>query len=189
MIHPSFQPSGMVAPLLGEILVEQLHVPADAIERGLAKQREEGGLIGEVLVRLKLIDEDQLAYALAIQAEMPWLKDLPRAEEIPAELIELLPINFAKQNAVLPLGLSGDGRVQVAIADPTALDVVDHVAVLLGGAVDPVVAAPTRRSRTARRTSTSSPARGTSSSATGSTACCARPSARPRSSRPRSCRA
>jgi general secretion pathway protein E len=143
MTQASFQPSGMYAPLLGEILVERLQVPVDAIERGLEKQREEGGLIGEVLVRLKLIDEDQLAIALAIQAEMPALRDLPRAEDIPAELIELLPINFAKQHVVLPLGYS-NGRVQVAIADPTALDVVDDVAVLLGGAVDPVVAAPGR---------------------------------------------
>jgi general secretion pathway protein E len=149
MTQPSFQPTppqptGLYAPLLGEILVERLKVPVDSIERGLVKQREEGGLLGEVLVRLKLIDEDQLAIALAIQAEMPSLHELPRAEDIPAELIELLPINFAKQHVVLPLGHSADGRIQVAIADPTALDVVDDVAVLLGGAVDPIVAAPGR---------------------------------------------
>jgi general secretion pathway protein E len=140
----SFQPAGVFAPLLGEILVGQLHVPADAIERGLQKQREEGGLLGETLVRLKLIDEDQLAIALAVQAEMPALRELPRAEDVPAELIEKLPINFAKQHLVLPLAWGADGRVQVAIADPTALDVVDDVAVLLGGPVDPVVASATR---------------------------------------------
>jgi len=143
-MHPSFQPAGVFAPLLGEILIAQLHVPPDAIERGLAKQRDEGGLLGEVLVRLKLIDEDQLAIALAIQAEMPSVRELPRAEDVPAELIEKLPINFAKQHSVLPLGWSPDGRVQVAISDPTALDVVDDIAVLLGGAVDPVVASATR---------------------------------------------
>ena len=81
----------------------------DAIERALAKQREEGGLLGEVLVRLKLIDEDQLALALSLQSEMPYLRDLPRAEDIPVELIDKLPINFARQRLVLPLGRDAAG--------------------------------------------------------------------------------
>ena len=67
---------GPVPPLLGEILVASCGVAPDAIERALAKQRDEGGLLGEVLLRLKLVDEDQLALALALQSEMPYLRDL-----------------------------------------------------------------------------------------------------------------
>ena len=130
---------GPIAPLIGEILIGHCGVAPDAIERGLAKQRDEGGLIGEVLVRLKLIDEDQLALALSLQSEMPYLRDLPRAEDIPVELIEKLPINFARQRLVLPLGPAGGGRVMLAVADPGAVDVIDAVAVLLGEPVEPVV--------------------------------------------------
>ncbi len=130
----------MATPLLGEILVGRCNVPADAVERALAKQREEGGLLGEVLVRLKLIDEDQLALALSLQSEMPYLRDLPRSEDIPVELIEKLPINFARQRLVLPLGRDESGRVMVAVADPNAVDVIDAVAVLLAEPVEPVVA-------------------------------------------------
>ena len=143
MATPGFsmpQYVGSVTPLIGEILVGRCNVPADAVERALAKQREEGGLIGEVLVRLKLIDEDQLALALSLQSEMPYLRDLPRAEDIPVELIEKLPINFARQRLVLPLGRDASGRVMVAIADPSAVDVIDAVAVLIGEPVEPVVA-------------------------------------------------
>jgi len=129
--------------LLGDILVRELGVKREAVDKALEKQREEGGLLGEVMVKLRLADEEQLACALAHQAEMPYLRDLPRSEDIAAELIEALPINFAKQHRVLPLARDPDtGRVQVAIADPTALDVVDDVAVLLAAGVDPVVAAP-----------------------------------------------
>jgi len=135
---PAFGP---VTPLLGEILVGRCNVPAEAIERALGKQREEGGLLGEVLVRLKLIDEDQLAVALSLQSEMPYLRDLPRAEDIPVELIDKLPINFARQRLVLPIGRDGAGRVMVAVADPTSVDVIDAVAVLLSEPVEPVVAA------------------------------------------------
>ncbi len=131
---------GPVTPLIGEILVGRCNVPADAIERALMKQREEGGLLGEVLVRLKLIDEDQLAVALSLQSEMPYLRDLPRAEDIPVELIDKLPINFARQRLVLPIGRDGTGRVMVAVADPTSVDVIDAVAVLLSEPVEPVVA-------------------------------------------------
>ncbi|MFN0248710.1 MAG: type II secretion system ATPase GspE [Kofleriaceae bacterium] len=125
--------------LLGEILVARCGVAPDSIEKALARQAEEGGLIGEVLLRLKLVDENQLAEALATQSEMPHVKDLPRAEDIPVELIEKLPINFARQRLVLPLGRDGAGRVIVAIADPSAVDVIDAVAVLLSEPVEPVV--------------------------------------------------
>jgi general secretion pathway protein E len=133
-------PHGPIAPRLGEILVARCGVAADAIERAVAKQREDGGLLGEVLIRLKLIDDDQLALALAEQAELPYQRDLPRAEDIPVELIDKLPINFARQRLVLPLGHDAARRVVIAIADPGAVDVIDAVAVLLDQPVEPVVA-------------------------------------------------
>ncbi|MBV8760901.1 MAG: type II secretion system ATPase GspE [Deltaproteobacteria bacterium] len=126
--------------LLGEILVRNCGVAPESIERALTKQREEGGLIGEILLALKLIDEDQLAAALALQFDMAYLRELPRADDIPAELIDKLPINFARQRLVLPIGRDGAGRVMVAIADPHAVDVIDAVAVLLAEPVEPVVA-------------------------------------------------
>ena len=99
---------------LGEILVARAGVRPEDVSRALQKQREEGGLIGEVMLRMKLIDEDQLALALAEQAEMPWIKDLPKAESIPAELIDGLPINFAKHHKVCPLGRTETGRPATA---------------------------------------------------------------------------
>jgi general secretion pathway protein E len=139
---PSF---GAQQPLIGEILVSRCGVSKDAIDRALSRQLEEGGgLLGEILVRLKLVDEDQLAMALALQSESDYLRDLPRAEDIGVELIEKLPINFARQRLVMPLGRGQSGRVMVAVSDPTAVDVIDAVSVLLGEPVDPVVASATK---------------------------------------------
>ena len=136
------QPGVVAGPmLLGEILVARCGVAPESIDRALTKQREEGGLLGEVLLALKLIDEDQLALALAQQFDMPYLRDLPRADDIPAELIDKLPINFARQRLVLPLGRDAGGRVIIAVADPHAVEVIDAVSVLLAEPVDPVVAA------------------------------------------------
>jgi general secretion pathway protein E len=136
----------LIAPLLGEILVRDFAVSPDAVERGLAKQREDsGGLLGQILVLLRVIDEDQLAGALGLQAEMPSLRELPKAEDIPVDVFEALPINFAKQHRLLPIARDPDtGRVVVAVCDPFALDVLDDVAVLLGCPVDGVVASPSK---------------------------------------------
>jgi len=131
-------------PRLGEVLIRDCGISAEAIERGLAKQRDEGGLLGEVLVRHKLADEDQVAYALAVQAEMPFARDLPKADDIPGDLIDNLPINFAKFHKVLPIGRDEAGRVQVAIADPHDLHVIDDIAVMIESPVDPVLASPTK---------------------------------------------
>jgi general secretion pathway protein E len=136
-------PHAFHAPLIGEILVARCRVAPDAIERALARQREDGGLIGEVLVRLKLIDEDQLAQALAIQFDLAYERDLPRADDIPVDLIDKLPINFARQREVMPLRRV-DGRVVLAVADPHAVEVIDAVSVLLGEPVEPVVVASNR---------------------------------------------
>jgi len=134
-------PPGPITPRIGEVLVGRCGVAQDSIERALSKQREEGGLLGEILVRMKLIDEDQLAIALALQSELPYLKDLPKVEDIPPELIDKLPINFARQRLILPIGRDPSGRVMVVIADPSAVDVIDAVSVLLSEPVEPVVAA------------------------------------------------
>ncbi len=134
-------PLGQVSPRLGEILVARCSVPYEAVERALAKQAEEGGLIGEVLLHLKLIDEEQLALALSIQSGLNYLRELPGADQIPVELINNLPINFARQRLVLPIGRDVSRRVVIAVADPMAVDVIDAVAVLLAEPVEPVVVA------------------------------------------------
>jgi general secretion pathway protein E len=130
--------------LIGEILVGHSGVSPASIEKALARQVEEGGLLGEILVRLKLADEEQLANCLALQADFGYLPQLPRPEDIPLELIEKLPINFARQRLVLPLQRDGGGRVMIAVADPSALDVIDAVAVLLGEPVEAVIASQTK---------------------------------------------
>ena len=105
MTQPGYALDASGAPLLGELLVRDFGVAPAAIDRALAKQREDGGgLLGQILVTLKLIDEDQLAAALGLQAEMPALRDLPKADDIPADVFEAVPINFAKQHRVLPIG-------------------------------------------------------------------------------------
>ncbi len=133
------------APLLGEILIRDAGLRREHLERALAKQVEEGGLLGEILLRMKAIREEDLEKALAAQHDMDFLEELPKADDIDVELLERLPINFAKTHEVLPIGRDSiTGRVRVALADPLAVDVLDDVAVMVESSVDPVLACPSK---------------------------------------------
>jgi general secretion pathway protein E len=129
--------------LLGQILVA-LGLPSAALERGLEAQRDEGGLIGATLLRLKLVSEEDLARALAEQMEMTYSRELPKAEDIDLALLDSVPINFAKQYQLMPFERVGDDMVRVAVADPYAVHALDDVRTLLGLEPDPVVCASSR---------------------------------------------
>jgi general secretion pathway protein E len=142
--EPSWAPeSGPQNESLGEILMRQAGLSIDALSRAMTVVRDEGGELGDVLLRMEAVDEGQLCRALSVQYEMPYAAVLPSAEDIAEDLIENLPIGFAKQHKVLPIGRDEGGRVQVAMADPLALDVLDDIGVLVGGPVDGVLAPPT----------------------------------------------
>ncbi len=127
---------------IGEILVEIARLAPEKVEEALALQRGEqaGARLGEVLVRMKVVSEDDVLRALAIQLDLPFLGRID-PESVPADLAAKVPIHFAKQARVLPLGTAGDA-VRVAVADPLDTAAQDSVAMLLGAHVAPEVAAP-----------------------------------------------
>jgi general secretion pathway protein E len=127
---------------LGEILVETAGIPPQRIEEALAAQQGEmaGLRLGEVLVRQKAATEEQVLRALALQLDLPFVGALDMAS-VPAELVRLVPINFAKQARVLPLGRDADA-VRVAVADPLDTGAQESLSQLLGLPVAREVAAP-----------------------------------------------
>jgi general secretion pathway protein E len=127
---------------LGEILRETVNLPPERVEEALALQRgeEAGARLGEILVRLKAVTEEDVLRALAIQLDLPYLERI-EPESIPADLAAKVPIHFAKQARVLPLGLSGEA-VRVAVVDPLDTAAQDSVAMLLGAGIAPEVVPP-----------------------------------------------
>jgi len=125
---------------LGEILRETAKLPAERLEEALALQRGEqaGARLGEILVRLKAVTEDDVLRALAIQLDLPFLGHI-LPETVPGDLAAKIPIHFAKQARVLPLGTAGDA-VRIAVADPLDTAAQDSVAMLLGAPISPEVA-------------------------------------------------
>ncbi|MCP3060603.1 type II secretion system ATPase GspE [Myxococcus sp. K38C18041901] len=127
---------------LGEIL--RALVPSlteEKLREALALQEEKGGRIGEVLVGLKAVGPEDVAKALGHQLDLPYLARI-FTEEVDAELVKRIPINFAKQAHILPLSLENDSVV-LAVADPLDTSALDHARLLLGQSISPRLALDT----------------------------------------------
>jgi len=123
---------------LGEILKVSAGLTQERLEEALSLQTEKGGRIGEVLVGLKYVTEEEVAKALGIQFDIPFVGRIG-VENVDQELLKMVPINFAKQTRILPLGLDGD-LVALAIADPLDTTTLDHARLLLQKNVSPRIA-------------------------------------------------
>ncbi len=124
---------------LGQILLRQGKVSEANIADALRMQKEEeGGRIGEILVRNHVVTEDDVLAALAWQLDLPLLKEV-KPEECDPDLAAKVPIQFARQHRLIALKMVGR-EVQVAIADPLDVHALDDVRRVLGAEVIAVLA-------------------------------------------------
>jgi general secretion pathway protein E len=123
---------------LGQILQEQLGIEDEKIEDALAHQRDRGGRIGEILTSMKLATPADVISALGTQLDLPVIEEID-IDRVDGELVRKIPINFAKQQLVLPLNQSGSDII-IAVADPLNVFALDDVRQLLGQPIRPVLA-------------------------------------------------
>src|SRR4051812_48057183 len=87
-------PTYWCGKLLGEILKGTAGLTQEKLDEALALQAEKGGRLGDLLVGLKAAGEEDVAKALGLQLDLPFLARI-FGEEIDPELIKKVPINFA----------------------------------------------------------------------------------------------
>jgi general secretion pathway protein E len=109
-------------------------------------QQQEGGLLGEILVRKNMILPHELMRALCTQIGIPFVEDL-KANDIDPALINDIPINYAKAKETLPIAreqtAAGETLV-VAVTDPFNATIADDLRVLTGKPVRIVVSTSMR---------------------------------------------
>ena len=122
----------MVDPrTIGEILVDGGICSAEAVESALKTQDERGGLSGEILVqqgsltRLQLISALGQQFGLAVQEKID-------DTTLDASLVANITMGYAREAEVLPIR-KVDGILEVAVANPLALDALDDLRVMFGG--------------------------------------------------------
>ncbi len=110
---------------IGEALLAMELISYDQLEDALAQQRSDRSIpLGELLVRKGIVTRQQLQSALARKMGYP-LVDLERFPVEP-DAVRKLPFSVARRLEVLPLVLR-DGRLIVAMEDPTRRDALDEI--------------------------------------------------------------
>jgi general secretion pathway protein E len=125
---------------LGELLREDFAIATEAIDLALADQQDSGRRLGEILLGKKAVKPAVLAAALARQADLPYLETIPE-DSGDNELLQLVPIGFAKEYGIFPLGRN-NGQLQLAVADPFDRRPVNDLGTLTGLKLELTVAAP-----------------------------------------------
>lgn len=125
--------------LLGEILLSRQYITANQLDRALTYQNDKGVKLGQALVRLQDLSEDQLAEALASQKGLPVI---PLGELYPNPgAVNLLSEKFIRSREVLPIDFEGDSLI-LGMVDPLDIVTLDDVRVMAGIDVTPVVVTP-----------------------------------------------
>jgi type IV pilus assembly protein PilB len=85
--------------------------------------------IGEALVELELVSEEDVTRALAAQAGVEYIE--VSRQTVPTDALSLIPEKLIKQNLVLPIS-NNNGRLRVVMSDPLDLDTLDMLRFRLG---------------------------------------------------------
>jgi len=123
---------------IGEILVRRGALEPDRLEAALDSAAERAVDLRDFLVATHVVEDGKVVRALADEVGMEFIEKIA-TDQIPEELIDTIPINFARQNRVLPLDAS-DSIVRVAVANPLDPFPVDDLRILLGKTIVAVAA-------------------------------------------------
>ncbi len=129
---------------LGELLLQAGLINAGQLEKAISIQRQEGGKLGEVLVKLGIVKEDQVVSILAQQLKVPFFS-LGTGMLKPAldqGLERLIPHEFALKNSVLPLSRTLRS-LTIAMSDPLDLVLIDNLERITNCEINPVIASST----------------------------------------------
>ena len=128
----------MALKRIGQILVDLGLVDDNQLATMLEEQSARGGeLLGGVGVSLGFYTDEQLGEALAEQWGTTFVTLYDRA--IPSEVIRLISEPMAQLYRVVPLELSGN-RLTIASADPQKIQIADELRTLLGSDIHVCVA-------------------------------------------------
>ncbi|MFH1244902.1 MAG: hypothetical protein V1662_00265 [Candidatus Omnitrophota bacterium] len=112
---------------LGQVLIREEMITPEQLEYALQAQKQQGGLLGEILIQLGFTTEEDIAQALAIQHNFPYL---PLANyDIDAEIIKLVPESTARKYCLLPVDKMGD-ILTIVMADPLDKKAIDEIEAL-----------------------------------------------------------
>jgi type IV pilus assembly protein PilB len=119
------------------LLTKASLITQDQLKEALRVQKETGGKLGETLIKLGFVSEEDITECLSQQFGVPSIN--LQHFEIDAGVIKLIPGDVARKYNILPVNKTG-ATITIAMADPTNVFAMDDIKFMTGYNVEPVVA-------------------------------------------------
>ncbi len=125
--------SGVPHEPLGEILIREGSITRDQLQRALVRQREIGKRLGEALMELGYVSEEDVVKALARQFALPHLS-IASLSITPVPIRDRLSSKYLREHKVFPIEVK-DGVLTVAMSDLTDPYTLDDLRLSTGFAI------------------------------------------------------
>jgi len=122
---------------LGEILIKEKIISSEQLKQALEYQKTNGGRLGNSLVKLGFLSDDEVTAVLSRQYGVPSIN--LAYFEVDSNVIKLIPMETATKYQILPLSRVGSS-LTVAMVDPTNVFAMDDIKFMTGFNIEPVVA-------------------------------------------------
>jgi len=122
---------------LGELLVKEKLISQDQLKQALDFQKQHGGRLGTALVKMGLVTDDEVTAVLSRQYGVPSIN--LKYYEVDPTVVKLIPQETAIRYQIVPLSRVGS-TLTIAMTDPTNVFAMDDIKFMTGFNVEPVVA-------------------------------------------------
>jgi type IV pilus assembly protein PilB len=122
---------------LGELLLREKLLNTEQLQTAIDYQKKNEVAMGTAIVSLGLITEEDMAQALSRQLGYPYI-NLDQFEVYP-DVINLIPIEIAQRYLIMPIHRIRS-FLTLAMVDPTDLDVIEDIRFRTGLSIQPVIA-------------------------------------------------
>ncbi|HNW34348.1 MAG TPA: ATPase, T2SS/T4P/T4SS family [Candidatus Ozemobacteraceae bacterium] len=121
---------------LGDILVESKYCTDEQMKEALGNAKKDKTRLGAYLVKKGIVSNKQLSIALSKQFDIPFI-DLEESLVDPV-LATLLPKKLCYDQILCPVKKE-DSKLVIAMTDPTDIITIDHIEMMTGMRISPVV--------------------------------------------------
>ncbi|WP_455539808.1 GspE/PulE family protein [Terrisporobacter sp.] len=118
---------------LGDILVEAGKISNYELNQALQSQKILGKKLGEVLIELDILTEDEIIDAIEMQTG---IKKINLNEIVfDRRVIKLIPENLCEKYILIPFGIN-ENKIKVALSDPLNIYAIDDISISTGFEVE-----------------------------------------------------
>nr|MCR5103054.1 Flp pilus assembly complex ATPase component TadA [Eubacterium sp.] len=124
---------------IGDLLVEAGAITEDELQQALAKQKEEGGMLGNIIMDMGFISRELLITVLTTQMGIEYCE--VQSVKIDENVVKLVSKDLVRKYKAMPIGFVPDNpnMIQVAMADPMDLMAIDDISISSGLQVEPLL--------------------------------------------------